>query len=149
MILLDSCVILEILWGAEDAGELSYFLDVEQEKGSEIVVLNLVALEASSVISVRYKQGRLPRSSNLEDDLSKVAAFQIHTVEDDLTIDTIREAARIKFEHSASMVDCYLIANAQRRKAEIISADREILAYKSREAYIRKISNRFSSIRWR
>jgi len=149
VILLDSCAILEILWGAEDADALAESLDVEQERGSEVVVLNPVALEASSVIAVRYKQGRLPRISNFEDDLAKVAAFQMHTVEDDLTAETIREAARIKSEYSASMVDCYLIASALRRKADVISADKEILGYKSRAAHIRKIGKRFSSIRWR
>lgn len=122
MILLDSCAVLEILWGGEDAARIAGFLDGEQAKGTEIVFPRLALLEASSVLSVRYKEGRISRGSSLEEDLATLASFVVHPTGDDLSIEVIREAALIQFVHAASMVDCYLIADSLRRKAEILSA---------------------------
>jgi predicted nucleic acid-binding protein len=149
MILLDSCVVLDILFGADEAEQLSQYLDHAQDKGEEIAFLNLCTLESASVIAVRFKEKKLPLKESIDKYLEKLLLFQTPGICDDLTPDLIAEAARIKAAHGASMVDCYLIANAQRRKAEIITADKEILTYTPHRAKLRKITSRFSGIRWR
>ena len=147
MILLDSCVVLDILFDEPDAASLSDFLDSEQTKGVDVVFLSLSLLETSSVTAVRHKEGKIP-AGDLDDYLAKLATFQAITIADDLTQDLIAEAARIKSDHAASMVDCYLIANAIHRRAEILTADREIFSYNSRRAKVRKVTKRYAAIKW-
>ena len=149
MILLDSCAVLEILWGGAEARELSEYLDAEELQGVEIVFLNLALLESCSAVAIRHKERQGPRSGAFEADLATVAGFQTQPIADDLTPEIIMEAARIKLHHAASMVDCYLIANALHRKAAIISSDSEVLEYNAQRATVRRITSRFSSIHWR
>jgi hypothetical protein len=49
----------------------------------------------------------------------------------------------------ASMVDCYLIANALHRDAEVVTADPEILGFRPKRSKVRKITKRYSAIKWR
>lgn len=148
MILLDSCAVLHIIFGETEAAELAKALDTLQAKGQEIVFLNLVLLESSTVVAIRYKENKRP-THPLSVYLEKLAAFQAITINDDLSRGLIAQAASIKAEHAASMVDCYLMANARHRHAEIITADQEILSYDSHHAKIRKLTEHFSGIKWK
>ena len=147
MIILDSCAVLDIVFGERLAKSLSEFLDQEQAKGGEIVFLPLTALECSSVVSVRYKE----RKSNIHDldyYLGVIRDFGSVSIQGDLSEDIIVQAAKIKSTHAASMVDCYLIANAMARSAEIVTADQEILKFRSKTSKVRKINQKFSAIKW-
>lgn len=148
MIILDSCVVLDIIFDENESGKLSVKLDEFQTKGQEVVFLNLTLLESSAVVAIRYKENKCP-TLPLSDYLSKLALFQPLAIHDDLSKEIIAKAAQIKASHAASMVDCYLIANAQVRQAEIITADQEILSYDVHRAKVRKITERFSGISWR
>ena len=147
MIILDSCTVLEILFAENDAVVLSTFLDNEQALGNEVVFLPLTQLERSTVISVRYKEGRVKRHG-LTHYLDFLQEFATSGTPGDLTSAIIKEAARIKSEHAASMVDCYLMANAMARHAEILTSDGEILKYLPKRSRIRKVTKRFAAIRW-
>lgn len=147
MIILDSCVVLDILFNESDAEPLSKFIDDEQATGNDVVFLPLTLLESSSVVAVRFKEGRA-KNRDLHYYLKILREFGENTVLGDLTPELIVEAAKIKFEHAASMVDCYLIANAQARNAEILTSDSEILKFLRKKATIRKITKKFSTIRW-
>ena len=147
MIILDSCVVLDIVFGESHATSLSEFLDKEQSNGREIVFLPLTVLESSSVVAVRFKEGK-SKIHDLDYYLDILRDFGAVTTQGDLSEAIIVESAKIKATHAASMVDCYLIANAVSRGAEIITADHEILKYRSKGAKIRKINKKFSGIKW-
>lgn len=147
MILLDSCAVLDIIFDAEGADELAKILDYLQTKGEEIVFLKLTLLESSTVIAIRYKEKKICKQP-LSLYLEKLATFQTEMIQDDLSQEVITEAAMIKSVHAASMVDCYLIANARLRQSEIITADQEILRYDPSHAKTRKLTQRFSGIMW-
>jgi len=148
MILLDSCAVLDILFGEVDAEPLSIFLDAEQSNGTEVVFLPLTLLESSSVVAIRFKEKNV-KNLDLDYYLEQLIGFSTHGINDDLTTEIIAEAARIKAVHAASMVDCYLIANSLRRGAEIVTADAEILKYQPKRARIRKLTKKYSTIKWR
>lgn len=149
MILLDSCAVLEILWDGPDADVLSTAFSAEQDRDVPIIFPALALLETSAVIAVRHKQGKVSRSASLDEDLDAVASFQVNVLSDDLSPELVRRAARIKADHAASTVDCYLIANSMARGAGIATADREILSFMPKRAKIRKISQRFAVVSWR
>jgi predicted nucleic acid-binding protein len=147
MIILDSCVVLDIVFGEPQATSLTEFLDQEQASGRDIVFLPLTVLESSSVVAVRYKEGK-SKIHDLDYYLGIIRDFGSVTTHGDLSEDIIVDAAKIKSIHAASMVDCYLIANAIARGAEIITADQEILKFRSKSAKIRKLNKKFSAIKW-
>jgi hypothetical protein len=66
-----------------------------------------------------------------------------------MTQETIREAARVKFDHAASMVDCFLIAYALEFEAAILTADSGILRYAPKRAKTTNVGKRFKTITWR
>ena len=74
MILLDSCAVLDILFGESDAVALSKFLDSERASGVEVVFLPLTLLESSTVVSVRFKEGRT-RNQSLKHYLNILKEF--------------------------------------------------------------------------
>ena len=147
MILLDSCAVLEIIFGDPDSQFLSEFLDNEQTNGNEVVFLPLTHLETSTVLAVRFKEKRIQKH-NLKFYLNILQEFGHNIAVGDMAPSIILEAAQIKTEHAASMVDCYLIANALERNAEIVTCDPEILKYRPKRAKLRKISKKFSSVHW-
>lgn len=148
MILLDSCAVLEILFGESDSLLLSEFLDAEKENSNEIIFLPLTLLESSTVVAVRYKEKRIQKQT-LSHYLNILQEFGQSLSVGDLASTLIMEAAQIKSEHAASMVDCYLIANAISRGAEIVTCDSEILKYWPKRAKSRKITKKFLAIHWR
>ena len=147
MILLDSCAVLDILFGESDAVALSKFLDSERGSGVEVVFLPLTLLESSTVVSVRFKEGRT-RNHSLKHYLNILKEFATMEIIGDMDSEIIVQAAQIKSEHAASMVDCYLIANAMKRGAEIVTSDSEILKYLPKKSKLRKITKKFSSVQW-
>lgn len=149
MILLDSCAILEILFGSEDAEAVVILLEKAQSKGVDVIVPPLIRLETSAVAAVRFKEGRFPGHESFDEVLAAIHALRTGPLLDDMSTTLIEEAARIMATHSASMVDCYLIANAMARNSEIVTADREILEYNPSRAKIRKIGKRFATVSWR
>lgn len=149
MILLDSCAIFEILFGSEDAEAIATLLEKAQSKDIEVVVPPLVRLESSTVAAVRFKEGRFPKLESFDEVLIAMGALRTGPLPDDMSLAFIEEAARIKSAYAASMVDCYLIANAMARNAEIITADKEILEYNPTRSKIRKVGKRFASVSWR
>ena len=149
MILLDSCAILEILFGGADAVALVEFLDKAQAKGSQIIIPPLIRLECSVVSAVRFKEGRFVNHESLADVLSSIHAIRTGPLDNDLSNDITEAAAHIKAEHSASMVDCYLIANAMARRAEVLTADAEIIDFRSSRAKRRRVGKRFAAMTWR
>jgi len=149
VILLDSCAIFEILFGSEDAEAIATLLEKAQSKDIDVVVPPLIRLESSTVAAVRFIEGRFPALDSFDDVLAAMDALRTGPLPDDMSIALIEEAARIKAVHAASMVDCYLIANAMARNSEIITADKEILEYNPTRARIRKVGKRFATVSWR
>lgn len=149
MILLDSCCLLEILWGGGDAVPLARFLDREQGKDVPVAILNLVALETSCVISVHHRGRRAKGRGSIDDDLDAVSAFDAVRIADDMTPSLVRRAARIKYEHAASMVDCLLIAYALEVGGQVLSADPDISRYNPQKLVVNAVGQRFKAIRWR
>ncbi len=147
MIILDSCAVLDIVFGEAQATSLTEFLDREQANGRDIVFLPLTVLESFSVVAVRFKEGK-SKIHDLDYYLGIIRDFGSVTTLGDLSSDIIVESAKIKATHAASMVDCYLIANAVARGAEIITADQEILKFRSKSSKTRKINKKFSGIKW-
>jgi predicted nucleic acid-binding protein len=148
MIYLDSCAVLDMLFDENEAHKLSKYLDLQQSAGKDVLLLDLNLLESACVVAVRFKEGK-NKSLDLDDCLAYLDRFQTRYLNVQESSSIILEAARIKSEHAASMVDCYLIAKAVKDKAEVITADAEILKYRSKRANIHKITTRHSSIRWR
>ncbi|MBF0441230.1 MAG: PIN domain-containing protein [Oligoflexales bacterium] len=149
MILLDSCCVLEILLDGPSARHLSKFLDKEQDKGNVIHLSRLVRLETSAVAAVRYKERRFPVSLTLDAILAAIDRLPCDMSADELSRSLIEEAARIKSEHAASMVDCYLLAYAHEFHAEILTADKEILTYMQHRAKSRSVAGHFAAVLWR
>ena len=147
MIILDSCAVLDIVFGEAQATSLTEFLDREQANGRDIVFLPLTVLESFSVVAVRFKEGK-SKIHDLDYYLGIIRDFGSVTTLGDLSSDIIVESAKIKATHAASMVDCYLIANAVARGAEIITADQEILKFRSKSSKTIKINKKFSGIKW-
>ena len=96
---------------------------------------------------MRFKEGK-SKIHDLDYYLGIIRDFGSVTTLGDLSSDIIVESAKIKATHAASMVDCYLIANAVARGAEIITADQEILKFRSKSSKTRKINKKFSGIKW-
>ena len=149
MILLDSCCVLEIMLNGPCAATLSSFLDKEQDKGKTVHLPGLVRLEISSVAAVRYKEGRFPEPLSLDAILAAIDRFPCHSSTNELSKTIIEEAARIKAEHAASMVDCYLLAQARESRSEILTSDPEILGYLPQRARRREAAGKFAAVRWR
>ncbi len=147
MILLDSCAIFEILFAGPDAKALAKFLE-DCQAVDPIALPPLVRLECSTVAAVRYKEGRFPSQQSFDEVLEAIDAFGVLTLDDDLNADISIAAARIKVAHAASMVNCYLIANAIARRGSILTADKEITGYLRNHAKIRKVGRLFSVISW-
>ena len=147
MIILDSSSVLDIVFGEAKATSLTEILDREQANGRDIVFLPLTVLESFSVVAVRFKEGK-SKIHDLDYYLGIIRDFGSVTTLGDLSSDIIVESAKIKATHAASMVDCYLIANAVARGAEIITADQEILKFRSNSSKTRKINKKFSGIKW-
>jgi predicted nucleic acid-binding protein len=124
-------------------------LEKAQSKDIEVVVPPLIRLESATVAAVRFKEGRFPHLESFDDVLAAMDALRTRHLADDMSLALIEEAARIKSVYAASMVDCYLIANAIARNSEILTADREILDYMPARAKLRKLGKRFATVSWR
>jgi predicted nucleic acid-binding protein len=149
VILLDSCSILEILFAGSDAVALVDFLDKAQAKGALVILPPLIRLECSVVSAVRFKEGKFINHETLADVLSSIDAIRTGPLDNDLTTEITEAAAHIKAEHGASMVDCYLIANAILRRAEVLTADAEIIDFRPARAKKRRVGKRFAAMSWR
>jgi predicted nucleic acid-binding protein len=148
VIFLDSCAVLEILFDGTDASDLSKYLDEQNALGVEIVFLPLTLLESSTVVAVRYKEKKIKEHS-VSHYIKILQEFSQAVSVGDMSQDIILSAAQIKSEHAASMVDCYLIANAIAKDAEIVTCASEILKYWPQRAKLNKVTKRFSKIRWK
>ena len=101
---------------------------LRDEPGAEVVEQLLLAdtdavVHAANLCEVYYDFVRAEGTQAAEDAIADIAAIPVLTVED-MDLPFLRDVGQIKANNAVSFADCFAIALARKRNADVVTSDR-------------------------